>query len=91
MLEPAKVKSVCPFCRKKCDCASVMSQDEPVQPKNGDVSICIGCGCISIFDDTTTGDLRVPTIKELGDITNDTLVMSVLSAIETTKRKLGNA
>lgn len=56
-------KITCPWCAVVHDCASPAS-DEPGAPENGNINICINCECISVYDNTVPGGLRIPTDEE---------------------------
>ena len=51
----------CPVCDKKIDAASNL-YDESERPFPGDVSVCIQCGTILVFDFDLT--MRLPTEEE---------------------------
>ncbi len=42
------IENTCPFCGYFSDCVSHLQQD--ALPKEGDVSFCIKCGEVSLFD-----------------------------------------
>ena len=54
---------VCPECGYKMDSASAVSRKDNEQrpPKDGDVSVCLNCGALNLFDG---GGLRRPTMVE---------------------------
>jgi len=54
--------SVCPYCGKQNDRVSSIDE-ETKRPKKGDVSICIKCTGISIFDEK--GELYKPSEEEM--------------------------
>ena len=39
-------------------------------PKDGDVSVCIYCSHVAIYDDAASLTLREPTLEELAEIMN---------------------
>ena len=52
----------CPKCGYRTDAASV-ARGQHHRPNAGDISVCMNCGAITIFNDDLT--LREPTGKEL--------------------------
>lgn len=60
-------KNICLICNHQLDGATQVNGDE--EPKLGDVSICIECGNIALFDDNL--GLRQPTIEEEREILKD--------------------
>jgi hypothetical protein len=44
-------QDVCPYCGHLLDSATAMD-DAPARPKPGDVTMCIKCGFLLVFDDT---------------------------------------
>lgn len=81
-------KSTCPFCGKTNDLSSGVTKagvtNEPM-PKNGDVTLCIGCGEWSIVDDTRSDNLRKPTSLEYENIAADEICQKVREAWVQTK------
>ena len=60
----------CPHCGYVADRAGEM-HDDGSSPKDGDVSLCIGCGGFSIFEAALHDGLRKPTLEEKLDIAAD--------------------
>jgi hypothetical protein len=67
----------CRQCGKYLD-RSMCPYDESLVPGDGDLSICISCGLISVY--TETGLLRAPTPDELTEALADPDVQRVLAA-----------
>jgi hypothetical protein len=61
LISHRKAASPCPFCGKVMDCASNIEGKGAPEP--GDVSLCIYCGGVMIFDRELVG--RKPTDPEL--------------------------
>lgn len=61
--------SVCPYCSKVNELATVISSEYDLAPSSGDVSICIECANISIFGED--GKLRKPLQQDMNRITKD--------------------
>ncbi|CAK0403929.1 Uncharacterised protein [Burkholderia pseudomallei] len=59
----------CPHCGAHNDLHSAVTQagKPPVPPADGDISICISCGELAIFD-MHERCLRLPTIDEANDL-----------------------
>lgn len=68
-------KTVCPYCDAKLDRSSGMSPNNPAQrdPAPGDVSVCINCGEIAVFD----GDMAMakPSEEELAMLLEDETIL----------------
>lgn len=52
----------CPICQYEMDASALVGSDEPVVPKEGDLSVCAMCLSIGIFQDD--GTLRIATSEE---------------------------
>jgi len=78
----------CPYCGKKFDRCSSVTED--VTPRPGDFTVCIRCSCLMAF----TGTLRVRplTIKELELLTGDAnlrqAVEKTVSAVRSVNRRM---
>lgn len=59
----------CPYCEKLHECHSG-ADGNPYTPRDGDASLCIDCGCISVFD-AAECCLRLPTEAEQHKFDND--------------------
>ncbi len=68
--------TVCPWCRKNNDAAT--SVFTIAVPKEGDVSMCIGCGSVALF--AADLSLRKPTRVEQFDIDSDLDVLALRKA-----------
>lgn len=55
--------TTCPSCGSKHDACSAIGYDEPQVPDPGNISLCIDCGDLSVFDDNL--ELRLPTVEEM--------------------------
>jgi hypothetical protein len=76
-------KIICPWCTSIHDCASGIEANER-PPEDGDTNICIRCECISIYDSTVPGGLRLPTDVELVEAMDDEEVQKTLWALNQT-------
>lgn len=54
--------------------------DESAIPANGDVSICIECGGVALFDDTVPDGVRKPTPSEKYELQNNEDVLRMVMA-----------
>ncbi|RPJ20085.1 MAG: hypothetical protein EHM35_19935 [Planctomycetaceae bacterium] len=69
----------CPFCKRKNDhCSNVGSEHS--QPTDGDVTMCIGCGGLAIYDSKSESGLRVPSVAEIIDVLADQDVEKAMMA-----------
>lgn len=63
----------CPYCHRRNPAATAITRKdeatkvEPV-PNDGAISLCAGCGGLSIFSFMTPGGLRFPQPEELAEI-----------------------
>lgn len=57
MVKDHEHASTCPYCGKHNDMAGSMP-GQRARPKDGDVSLCIGCGHVGVFDSRAPGGLR---------------------------------
>ena len=71
--------SICPFCGSHLDRVGHIVGDN-LQPDNGDVTLCIRCGVVGVFDDTVLGGVRKPTSRERRDIRRDGRIREVREA-----------
>ena len=69
----------CPFCGKMND--SHASVGKPGMPNEGDASICIDCGNVSIYEAGALGHMRKPTPEEQAELDADERVQKVRAAI----------
>lgn len=61
--------STCPYCGKVNEFASNPHDDG--RPSDGDVTMCIGCGHIAIFDEQAPGGCRKTTALEAAQFSAD--------------------
>lgn len=74
----------CPACGELVDGVQAINDEENPLPKPGDVTICIYCGELLIFDED--GKERVPTEEEINDIKQDKANWKlIVAAIEVIK------
>jgi hypothetical protein len=85
--------TLCPHCHRDNPQASTLKDgDGSVAPVDGNLSICIGCGAISVFDRKWYGGLRKPTAQESAEIMFDAEVQEKLrawGAMDRERRKQG--
>lgn len=55
-------KPLCPSCNERLDGASNAEEDEDIEPKPRDITVCIYCGSLLIFNQDMS--LRVGTIEQ---------------------------
>lgn len=67
----------CPFCSKHVPNHENLT-DEFLQPEEGDLSVCIKCGSICVFDEDLY--LRKPTEEELAEAMANEEMLAVLNA-----------
>lgn len=68
----------CPHCGAVTDAIANMTGDE--LPEDGDVSLCMSCGIISLVSSTSPTGLRRPTKAERTDILSDPRIKKALWA-----------
>ena len=71
----------CPGCLYGCDSASGVTTS--AEPADGDVSVCLNCGAVSLFDRSADTGLRSPTPAELVDLMADDDVRQAAGYIRT--------
>ena len=72
------IQTSCPACGYRADRASRVGGTRYVPPNDGDVSICINCGAVSLFEDAAPGGLITPGPSTLDQLmTNPAIVLSV--------------
>lgn len=81
------VDCVCPQCRAIHDGMANMMDTR--HPEDGDVSMCIVCGGISIYDHTNPTRLRFPTDDELVEINRDPNMRAIRWAYKQMLREKG--
>jgi hypothetical protein len=72
-------KIVCPWCTSIHDCAANVNGEGA--PEDGNINLCIRCECISIYDSTLPGGLRLPTPIEMSEAMEDEDVQRALWAL----------
>jgi hypothetical protein len=73
------LNTICPFCGKHFEGSTrINGEEEP--PKNGDITLCIGCGEWAIFDGLAFGGLRRPSHAEYERIVSDPLTAKAREA-----------
>ena len=85
--KPEKMAFSCPGCGKVNDRHSDMTSD--AKPKHGDVSICIDCGQLSVFD-LHERCLRLPRADELREFEQDPRLRMYMAAWRAVVRKTPN-
>lgn len=71
----------CPTCGYRTDGHSPVGTAGPIQPKAGDISICLQCGQLLIFELDMIGlRLRLPTTTELDQMRTNSTVEQLLDA-----------
>lgn len=70
----------CPECGHKIDAAT-----GPVVPKAGDVSICIYCSAINVFNADRT--IRPATDEEMREFAGDPRIKAYLAAVAESRRR----
>jgi len=79
--------SVCPICLAHHEAtANTQGQD---MATDGDVTVCIVCGGISVYDFALPGKLRFPTDEELEVIKADPRLSMIQWAMGVVKTRLG--
>lgn len=90
ILEKTELKRLCPYCRENVSFSTEVITKEGERentPKNGDISICIRCAEISIYDNNGA-ILRKPTKEELREMNSNTkdTIIATQEAIKTIQR-----
>lgn len=75
----------CPICLAHHEASAALNGT--AGPKDGDVSLCIVCGGISVYDSTAPGRLRFPTDPELEEFMADPLIRQAQAALDVVKAK----
>lgn len=78
-MKTRKMDHVCPFCKAKLDRVSELG-GESVNVSDGDVSICVKCGSLSMFDSSAIGGLRKPNVAEYAEISKDEKITLALQS-----------
>jgi hypothetical protein len=69
----------CPYCNHKLDAASAGPNNPQAVPKPGDITICIGCANVLIFD--VGRRPQRPTMGELQEAMQDPSVLRAIQII----------
>lgn len=82
-------RCLCINCGDELDAVSAVS-DDPEDPGRvtanpGDITVCITCGWISVFDKDLR--LRAPTVEEMIDVASDERIVAAIGAV-TLRNKL---
>lgn len=68
----------CPHCRREHDVHAAARKG--TVPKDGDISMCYGCGLLAFYVGNPPTELRKPTSDELTDLLADPGVQSAIMA-----------
>lgn len=77
---PQVAAAFCPWCHAFLDAATVITDDENAIPVGGDVSICLYCARVSIYEDDLS--LRKPTPKERETLDKDDGISKAISVVK---------
>lgn len=75
--------TTCPHCGYQPEAASGVDAETP--PDNGDITICIRCGVLSIFAVSRPGKLRKPTKREQRSLDKDPRISKLIDAWQVTQ------
>jgi hypothetical protein len=81
-----EMPTICPHCCQHHEAATHMGGAD-FEPDDGDVTICLGCGRLCIFDSESYGGLRKPTKKEQRTIDRNERVREVVTAWKVVRRQ----
>lgn len=71
----------CPTCGYRSDAHAAVGTTGPLQPKAGDVTLCLQCGQLLLFELDMVGlRFRLPTVLELVDLRQNSTVEQLLEA-----------
>jgi hypothetical protein len=73
------LEMTCPFCGAIHAVAGI-ADGERRRPEDGDASLCIQCGELSVFAFDQEGNLRKPSIEELNDMAGDLSIQRMKKA-----------
>lgn len=83
-------RTVCPWCGHRHELVSAIAAKgtitEPTA-EDGDVTLCIGCGELSIFDQSATGGIRFATETENRELAGMALVNKLRMAYREAPQK----
>lgn len=82
-------ESNCPSCDKRLDAASTLENDD-IQPKSGDVSICLYCASFLTFTENLS--IRLLTTEEIAELEDNIriVLMKMRRAIIARQRELAD-
>jgi len=80
------MNTVCPFCGYRHDAVSGVETDTDF-PSDGDVTLCIQCGEVCVFDGDADGGLRKPTSRERRDFASNATLTKLVDAWKVVKRQ----
>jgi hypothetical protein len=72
-------RDVCPFCGHALDAATAVPDNAEAAPDTGDVTVCLACAGILIFDETLS--VRRPTTAELREAMSLPPLIQLVSTI----------
>lgn len=75
----------CPYCRAVHEAATGVTG--AVSPNDGDISMCIQCGRLSIFEDAAPHGTRKPTEHEFKQLLENDEIKLLLAAYKRIKGK----
>jgi hypothetical protein len=78
--------TTCPFCGQHHEAVS-RARSSTDYPDDGDVTMCLACGEICIFDSDVAGGLRKPTKREQRIFDRDPRIREVREAWRIVKRQ----
>jgi RNase P subunit RPR2 len=81
---PLLEKTVCPDCKNLLSAATSIESDESTQPRPNDLTICIYCASILIYNKDFS--LRRATESDLDSLSADTLASLQKAKVAVTKR-----
>lgn len=81
-------KNVCTNCGYELDAATVVAEEigNKTSPEEGDITICIGCGHLMVFDKDMV--LRNPTDDEILKVAGDPRMVAVQKALAAIKKQV---
>lgn len=71
---------VCPHCGYHVD-SNVCLTKEDARPENGDISVCVKCHHVALFDTEADGGMRKLTDSEIAEVSEDKYFMSIKTAM----------
>ena len=77
---PQITASSCPWCYAFVDGATVLGKDEDAVPVGGDVSICLYCARVGVYEDDLS--IRKPTPEERETFDKDDDIFKAVQAVK---------